>query len=108
LGYSFDTRNVLTRFNGACPNSRAAIRERTYHLWMADGQPEGQADIYWLNAQREILTTSAESPGSNANAPAPTNMESVATKPAKNKGRPIGKKQDPRRIVHASIVTLDP
>ena len=36
------------------PNLEEVIRERAYHLWIADGQPEGQADIYWLNAQREI------------------------------------------------------
>jgi hypothetical protein len=73
------------------PNLDEAIRERAYHLWIADGQPEGQADIYWLNAQREILTTSVESPGSNAVAVAPTDTGSVATKPGKKKGRPIGK-----------------
>jgi hypothetical protein len=65
------------------PNLEEAIRERAYHLWIADGRPEGQADIYWLNAQREILTTSVESPGSNTTAAAATDMESVATKPAK-------------------------
>jgi hypothetical protein len=61
------------------PNLEEAIRERAYHLWIADGQPEGQADIYWLNAQREILTTSVES--SSSNAPADTDL--VATKSAK-------------------------
>src|SRR6266540_5327399 len=82
------------------PNLEEAIRERAYHLWIADGQPEGQADIYWLNAQREILTTSVESLGSNAPAAAPTDTGLVATKSAKKaKGRPIGKKQNPRRIV---------
>jgi len=64
-------------------NLDEAIRERAYHLWIADGQPEGQADIYWLNAQREILTTSVESPGGNAAAAAPTDTGSVATKPGK-------------------------
>jgi hypothetical protein len=64
-------------------NLDEAIRERAYHLWIADGQPEGQADIYWLNAQREILTTSVESRGSNAAAAAPTDTGSVATKPGK-------------------------
>lgn len=59
------------------PNLEEAIRERAYHLWIADGQPEGQADIYWLNAQREVLTASIES---SADA-APT--DAVATKPAK-------------------------
>ena len=56
------------------PNLEEAIRERAYHLWVADGQPEGQADVYWLNAQREILTMSL---GGAADA------ASVATKPAK-------------------------
>ena len=65
------------------PNLDEAVRERAYHLWIADGQPEGQADIYWLNAQREILTTSVESPGSNAAAAAPADTGSVATKPGK-------------------------
>ena len=57
------------------PNLEEAIRERAYHLWIADGQPEGQADMYWLNAQREILTTSIENSGGNGGL--------VATKSAK-------------------------
>jgi len=65
------------------PDLKEAIRERAYHLWIADGQPEGQADIYWLNAQREILTTSVESSGSNAPAAASTDTGLVATKSAK-------------------------
>jgi hypothetical protein len=64
------------------PNLEEAIRERAYHLWIADGQPEGQADIYWLNAQREIITTSVEGSGSNA-AAAPADTGLVATKSAK-------------------------
>jgi hypothetical protein len=64
------------------PNLEEAIRERAYHLWIADGQPEGQADIYWLNAQREMLTISVESSDSSA-AAASTDTKSVATKPAK-------------------------
>ena len=65
------------------PNLEEAIRERAYHLWIADGQPEGQADIYWLNAQREILTTSVESSGNNAAAAASTDTSLVATKSTK-------------------------
>jgi hypothetical protein len=41
-------------------NLEEVIRERAYHLWIADGEPEGKADVYWLSAQREILTTSLE------------------------------------------------
>jgi Protein of unknown function (DUF2934) len=43
------------------PNLEEAIRERAYHLWVADGQPPGRADTYWLNAQREVLAASVES-----------------------------------------------
>ena len=35
-----------------------AIRERAYHLWMADGCRDGNADAHWLIAQREVLATS--------------------------------------------------
>jgi hypothetical protein len=60
-------------------NLEVAIRERAYHLWTADGQPEGKADVYWLNAQREVLTRSLEgSNGSTAADSAP-----VTAKPAK-------------------------
>jgi hypothetical protein len=35
-----------------------AIRERAYHLWIADGCRGGNADAHWLIAQREILVSS--------------------------------------------------
>jgi hypothetical protein len=35
-----------------------AIRERAYHLWIADGCRDGNADDHWLNAQRELLAAS--------------------------------------------------
>ena len=60
------------------PNVEEKIRERAYHLWIADGQPQGQADIYWLNAQREILTTSLE--GSST---ADMDLVSATPKPVK-------------------------
>jgi Protein of unknown function (DUF2934) len=58
-------------------NLDEAIRERAYQLWIADGQPDGQADLYWLNAQREVLTISLESPSND------TDSVSVTAKPAK-------------------------
>ena len=60
-------------------NLEEAIRERAYHLWTADGQPEGNADVYWLNAQRELLTETVEGSGSEAAADSAT----VTTRPAK-------------------------
>jgi hypothetical protein len=35
-----------------------AIRERAYHLWIADGCRDGNADAHWLTAQREVLASS--------------------------------------------------
>jgi dsDNA-binding SOS-regulon protein len=37
-----------------------AIREHAYHLWAANGRHEGNAETFWLAAQREILATSAK------------------------------------------------
>jgi hypothetical protein len=66
-------------------NLEEAIRERAYHLWIADGQPEGHADIYWLNAQRDILTMSVASSGSETAALATTDAASATAKPKKAK-----------------------
>jgi hypothetical protein len=38
-----------------------AIRERAYHLWVADGCNDGNADAHWLTAQREVLASSLSS-----------------------------------------------
>jgi hypothetical protein len=63
------------------PNLDEAIRERAYHLWIADGQPEGQADVHWLNAQREVLRLSVGNAGSETAASA--YPEPASAKPAK-------------------------
>ncbi len=55
-----------------------AIRERAYLLWIADGQPDGQADLYWLNAQREVLTTSLESSSNDTATAKPAKKARVA------------------------------
>ena len=60
------------------PNLEEAIRERAYHLWIADGQPEGKAEVYWLSAQREVLTASLEA----SELPATAQINSATTKPA--------------------------
>jgi hypothetical protein len=69
-------------------NLEEAIRERAYHLWTADGQPEGKAEVHWLKAQREILAISFE--GSNGIHAA----DSASGKPAKEaKAARSGKKK---------------
>jgi DUF2934 family protein len=35
-----------------------SMRERAYHLWIADGCRDGRADTHWLAAQREVLARS--------------------------------------------------
>ena len=68
-------------------NLEEAIRERAYHLWIADGQPEGNADVYWLSAQREILTTSLEGSCETA-AAAHLDSASATTRLVKRRGSP--------------------
>ena len=63
------------------PNLEEAIRERAYHLWIADGQPEGKAEVYWLSAQGEVLTASLDA--SDIAATAQMDSVSATTKPAK-------------------------
>jgi hypothetical protein len=40
-----------------------AIRERAYHLWIADDCRDGNASSHWLTAQREVLASSLEAFG---------------------------------------------
>ena len=76
-------------------NLDEAIRERAYHLWLADGRPDGRADAFWLDAQREILTMSLQGPAGEAAFPA-ADTASVAAKPAK-KARAAGSRKSKSR-----------
>jgi hypothetical protein len=38
------------------------IRERAYQLWNASGRMEGQAEQYWLSAEREVLAKMSAQP----------------------------------------------
>jgi Protein of unknown function (DUF2934) len=53
------------------------IRERAYHLWCADGRPEGNAEGYWLKAEKQILLNAARPPVKSKSA--------AATKPVRQK-----------------------
>jgi hypothetical protein len=68
-----------------------AIRERAYHLWIADGCRDGAADEHWLTAQRQILADSLGhfarvTVGSGVQATAETKPTSKVKK-AKTKGK---------------------
>ena len=41
-------------------DSEHRIRERAYHLWQADGCPEGRAQEYWERAQASINDEDSE------------------------------------------------
>jgi hypothetical protein len=66
-----------------------AIRERAYHLWIADGCRDGTAHEHWLSAQRETL---AVSPGTrvtevDAQAVSQTRVTSKVKTASKTKGK---------------------
>jgi hypothetical protein len=60
------------------------IRERAYHLWLADGGQGDNSEGYWLAAQREVLALSLPdaAPGPKKVARKPS-----ARAPAKRKSR---------------------
>lgn len=64
--------------------SEDAIRDRAYHLWEADGRPEGNGEIYWHRAQEEAKAAmvAAQAHGV-AEAQAKAAPEAAADKPAK-------------------------
>jgi hypothetical protein len=45
------------------------IRERAYHLWMADGCRDGEAEQHWLIAERDVLAEFSVSAVTTAAAP---------------------------------------
>jgi hypothetical protein len=36
------------------------IRERAYHIWMANGCVDGEADRHWLTAEQEVTAAVAQ------------------------------------------------
>lgn len=72
------------------------IRERAYHLWIADGRPEGNADAYWLSAQREVLASSIVSGAAFETIPRVEPVVSEAKYPAK-KAKAVTARKGKRR-----------
>jgi hypothetical protein len=68
-----------------------AIRERAYHLWIADGCRDGNANEHWLNAQRQVLADSlgnfARPTAGEAQAAAETKPRSKVKTASKTKGK---------------------
>ena len=83
------------------PTLDQAIRERAYHLWLNDGQRDGQADAYWLAAQRYVLSASIADPtiahdGMPRETIAPVEVE-TKTYPAKKAKAAAAPKKSKRR-----------
>ena len=38
----------------AAPDDEARIREKAYHLWQAEGEPNGRADAHWTMAREMV------------------------------------------------------
>jgi hypothetical protein len=70
------------------------IRERAYHLWVAEGCRDGESDRHWLAAEREVLaafaTTAPTSKGRSRRA-ANSNVDAAAKEPAKAASKPPAK-----------------
>jgi hypothetical protein len=53
------------------------VRERAYELWNASGRMDGQAEQYWLAAEREVLAEmSAQLPAPKTVASDPSRRQS--------------------------------
>jgi hypothetical protein len=66
------------------------IRERAYHLWLADGCREGEADRHWLAAERELLAMSVHLPQASEKRPphAEIARQALAADPATYASKP--------------------
>lgn len=53
--------------------SEEEIRNRAYHLWREAGEPAGRMDIFWYEAEKELLAERSEQgelpPGMTENIP---------------------------------------
>jgi hypothetical protein len=63
------------------------IRERAYYLWTEGGYQEGNAEAYWLAAQREFLASSLQAVGAVGGFPKASKKASRKAKDAPATGR---------------------
>ncbi|WP_024512078.1 DUF2934 domain-containing protein [Bradyrhizobium sp. ARR65] len=61
-------------------NLEQSIRERAYQLWIESGCTDGNAEVHWLSAQREILQASLGNLGSEAAPAKPKKAKAPRTK----------------------------
>lgn len=56
------------------------IRERAYHLWVAEGYPADRSDEFWTRAETEVGAESVVSAPDRAGSPGPVNAKGPAGK----------------------------
>jgi Protein of unknown function (DUF2934) len=61
------------------------IRERAYELWERSGRPDGRADEYWWQAERELGSIEIRVTGEAPDAPALAAAAEIVTAPIKAK-----------------------
>ena len=47
-------------FRGRQDDLQERVRRRAYELWESEGRPAGREHDHWLQAEREVATTSRE------------------------------------------------
>ena len=80
-------------------NLEQSIREKAYHLWIADGCQDGHSESYWLAAQHDILNPSLPDSSTAFAPPAKTEAVTTETKhPAKTAKASPAKRASKRRV----------
>jgi hypothetical protein len=53
----------MTGFDARPPVDDNALRDRAYHLWEAEGRPDGRQDEFWYAAERQLEQTARSDAG---------------------------------------------
>jgi Protein of unknown function (DUF2934) len=91
-----------TKTNGHASVTDEDIQVRAYHLWEADGRPEGKHDHYWHVASKEMKAAPAKANGAKKAAPA---KAAKAAKPVKETPKAVAK---PVKAKLAAAAALKP
>lgn len=60
------------------------IRTRAYELWKAAGEPQGQMDVLWYKAEKELLARQAANGNSSNGKPANGDAANAEARPGMN------------------------
>ncbi len=69
------------------------IRERAYHLWVADGCRDGEADSHWLTAERDVLAELAAAMPAATRNRVPAAVPPASMRPRRQQGRAAARRR---------------